>query len=73
MKSIQDLVQALDGIVKKTQIIMDIRLGSHGITAIKVGNSYAIEDDVAEKYILTRKKLHAQKTRKAKRKELSIN
>lgn len=61
MKSIQDIVKELTGIVGKTQIIMDIRLGNHGLTATKVGNSYAIDDAVAKKYIDTRKKLHTQK------------
>ena len=64
MKSVKDLVDALNGIVHKTQIIMDIRLGNHGITAQKVGNSYAIEDDVANKYIATRKKLASKKEKK---------
>lgn len=67
MKSVQDIakelkLQNLKG--GKTQIIMDIRLGNHGLTATKVGNSYAIDDAVAKKYIATRKKLHTQKQKK---------
>jgi len=74
MKSIQDIVIELKGIVKKTQIIMDIRLGNHGITATKIGNSYAIEDAVAKKYINTRKKLHTQKQhRKGTKNEISLS
>lgn len=61
MKSVKDIIKALDGIVQKTQIIKDIRQGNHGISAQKVGNTYAIFDSVAKKYIATRKKLHTQK------------
>ena len=66
MKTIQDLIKSLDGIVGKTQIILDIRLGNHNLVAKKFENSYAIEDDVAKKYIITRKKLHAEKELKKK-------
>lgn len=71
MKSVQDIIRDLDGIVKKTQIIKDIKEGNHGITAMKVGNSYAIFDSVAKKYIATRKKLHTQ--RKQQKEEKNAN
>ena len=67
MKSVQDIVKELNGIVNKTQIIMDIRLGNHGIYAEKVGNSYAIEDEVADSYIEKRKKIHAEKLLRKKK------
>lgn len=57
MKSVQDLVKELKGIVGKTQIIMDIRLGNHGLSAVKIGNSYAIEEKVFNKYVKIRKGL----------------
>lgn len=69
MKSVKDIVKELNGIVHKTQVIMDIRLGRFGITAQKVGNSYAIEDEVAKRYIKLRKK-HALKS---KRRALAIS
>ena len=68
MKSVQDLIKELDGIVKKTQIIKDIRQGNHGMKAQKVGNTYAIFDSVAKKYIATRKKIHSQRTQKKEEK-----
>lgn len=64
MKSVQDIVRELGGIVNKTQIIMDIRLGNHGIYAEKIGNSYAIDDNVAKSYIIKRRKKHAEKLKK---------
>ena len=73
MKSVKELVKALENIpIHKTQIIMDIRLGNHGIVAEKVGNSYVIEDEIAEDYIITRKKLQAQKSLKKKKLEKSL-
>lgn len=63
MQSVQDIIKGLHPIkIHKSQIILDIRLGSHGLTAKKIGNSYVIADDVAKKYIATRKKLYAKKT-----------
>lgn len=67
MKSVQDIVKGLDKIVNKTQVIMDIRLGNHGLYAEKVGNTYMIEDDIAQAYIIKRKKLHAEKLLKKKK------
>lgn len=68
MKSVRDIEKELKGIVHKTQIIMDIRLGKHGITAQKVGNSYAIEDSIAKKYIAIRKKIHQDNKTKSTKK-----
>lgn len=67
MKSVLDIVKSLNGIINKTQVIMDIRLGNHGIVAEKVGNSYAIQDDIAADYIIKRKRLHAEKELKKKK------
>jgi hypothetical protein len=61
MKSVKDIINELDGILHKTQIIKDIRQGNHGMKAQKIGNTYAIFDSVAKKYIATRKKIHTQK------------
>ena len=66
MKSVRDIIKELNGIVQKTQIIKDIREGNHGISAMKIGNTYAIFDSVAKKYIATRKKIHAQRNQQKK-------
>jgi len=66
MKSVQNIIKELDGIVQKTQICKDIRQGNHGLKAMKVGNTYAIFDSVARKYIATRKKIHAQRNQQKK-------
>lgn len=51
--SVKDMAKR--GIVGKVQIIMDIRLGR--LKGVKVGNSYAIEEKEAERY-LEQKKLN---------------
>ncbi len=57
MKSVKEIERELKGIVSKSQIIMDIRLGRHGLEAELVGNSYVVKDDIAKRYITTRKKI----------------
>ncbi len=47
--------------IHKTQVIMDIRLQRHGLRARKIGNLYAIDDNIAREYIRRRKEQHKNK------------
>lgn len=58
LKTVSDLCEALKGIVGRTQIIMDIRLGKLKAQKIgkKLNNAYLIEDAEYRRYIRSRRK-----------------